>query len=151
MLQLLSFDSWHFTHLEQDPNQYQVRIWFSYYKGAWTGVDWKCPTVICLIRAPGALVRPDIRVCRESLQWTGRLVIVLTQQKWPATWHIVKSVHEQLLSIECPLPYACRVLIVCGNYCVIRKSFRREIGVNDWLKGASKQDCTHLAKLEFYL
>ena len=46
------------------------------------------------------------------IQWTGRVVIVLTQEKWPATWQVVKSVHEQLLSVDCPLLYACRVLIV---------------------------------------
>ncbi len=26
---------------------------------------------------------------------------------------VLRSVHEQLLSIDCPLLYACRVLIVC--------------------------------------
>ncbi len=53
-------------------------------------------------------------------QCTGKLVTVLIQQKWPPTWKVVRSVHEQLLSIDCPLLYECRVWIVCENNHVIQ-------------------------------
>ena len=61
--------------------------------------------------------------------------MLLVAQRW-----VVKSVHGQLLSIDCSMLYACRVLFICENYQFIAKPVPREILVNDWLKKVSKQD-----------